>query len=46
MLNYSLTATDLVMYAKPIVFERPRRWQPGRVFKEFNCTHEWEGVAQ
>jgi hypothetical protein len=46
MLDYSLTATDPVMYAEPIVFERPRRWSPGRVFEEFNCTHEWEGGSE
>ena len=42
-LNYSLTATDPVMFAEPIVFERSRQWSPGRVFEEFNCAHEWEG---
>lgn len=42
-LDYSLTATDPVMYAEPIVFARQREWSPGRVFEEFNCTHEWEG---
>ena len=45
-LDYSLTATDPLMYAEPIVFERQRRWQPGRVFEEFNCAHEWEGAGQ
>ena len=45
-LNYSLTATDPVMFAEPIVFERSRQWSPGRVFEEFNCTHEWEGEAE
>jgi hypothetical protein len=23
-----------------------RRWQPGCVFEEFNCAHEWEGAEQ
>ena len=45
-LNYSLTATDPVMYSEPIVFERPRQWSPGRVFEEFNCTHVWEDEAE
>ncbi len=45
-LNYSLTATDPVMYAEPIVLERSRQWQPGRVFEDFNCAHEWEGAEQ
>lgn len=41
-LNYSLTATDPLMYAEPIVLEHSRRWAPGSVIEEFNCAHEWE----
>lgn len=46
VLNHTLTAIDPVMYAEPIVMEWPRRWSPGSVFEEFNCTHEWEGGAE
>ncbi len=42
MLNYSLTATDPVMYAEPIIMERSRRWFPGGELGEFDWACEWE----
>ncbi len=43
MLNYSLTATDPVMFTAPITMERSRRWTPGVEIPPFNCVAEWEG---
>jgi len=42
MLNYSLTATDPVMFTAPIIMERQRRWTPGVEIPPFNCVAEWE----
>ena len=46
VLNHSLTATDPVMYAEPIVLEWLRRWSPGSVIDEFDCAVDWESESE
>jgi hypothetical protein len=43
-LNYSLVATDPVMFNEPIRLERAWRWQPGTEMYQFDCVPEWENV--
>lgn len=44
-LNYSLIATDPVMFSEPIRLERAWRWQPGTDMFEFDCVPEWDSAA-
>ena len=44
-LNYSIVATDPVMFKEPIRLERAWRWQPGTEMFEFDCVPEWEDAA-
>lgn len=41
-LNYSIVATDPLMFSEPIRLERAWRWQPGTEMFEFDCVPEWE----
>ena len=41
-LNYSIVATDPVMFDEPIRLERAWLWQPGTEMFEFDCVPEWE----
>ena len=41
-LDYSLVATDPVMFSEPIRLERAWRWQPGTEMYQFDCVPEWE----
>jgi hypothetical protein len=43
-LNYSINATDPVMFSEPIRLERAWRWQPGTEMFEFDCVPEWENA--
>ena len=43
-LDYSMVATDPVMFSEPIRLERAWLWQPGTVMYEFDCVPEWENV--
>ena len=43
-LNYSMVATDPVMFSEPIRLERAWLWQPGTEMFEFDCVAEWENV--
>lgn len=42
-LDYTIVATDPVMFAEPVHLERAWRWQPWRQMYEFECVAEWEG---
>ena len=44
-LNYSIVATDPVMFSEPIRLERAWRWQPGTEMFEFDCVPEWENAG-
>ena len=46
VLIHSLTATDPVMYAEPIVVQWQRRWSPGSVIDEFDCAVDWESESE
>jgi hypothetical protein len=41
-LNYSIVATDPVMFSEPLRLERAWLWQPGTEMFEFDCVPEWE----
>jgi hypothetical protein len=41
-LNYSMVATDPVMFSEPVRLERAWLWQPGTEMFEFDCVPEWE----
>jgi hypothetical protein len=43
-LDYSIVATDPVMFSEPIRLERAWRWQPGTEMFEFDCVPEWTDV--
>jgi hypothetical protein len=43
-LDYSIVATDPVMFSEPIRLERAWLWQPGTEMFEFDCVPEWENV--
>jgi hypothetical protein len=43
-LDYSIVATDPVMFSEPIRLERAWLWQPGTEMYEFDCVPEWENV--
>lgn len=43
-LDYSMIATDPVMFSEPIRLERAWLWQPGTEMFEFDCVPEWEDV--
>jgi len=42
-LDYTIVATDPVMFTAPVRLERAWRWQPGTEMYEFDCVAEWEG---
>jgi hypothetical protein len=44
-LEYSLTATDPVMFTEPLTFEKSRPWTPGIELQPFNCVARWEDAA-
>jgi hypothetical protein len=44
-LNYSIVATDPIMFDEPIRLERAWRWQPGTEMFDFDCVPEWEDAA-
>jgi len=41
-LDYSMVATDPVMFSEPVRLERAWLWQPGTEMFEFDCVPEWE----
>ena len=42
-LNYTIVATDPVMFTAPVELERGWRWQPGtEMVEDFDCIAEWE----
>ncbi|MFP6829725.1 MAG: DUF6152 family protein [Gammaproteobacteria bacterium] len=41
-LDYTIIATDPVMFTEPVRLERAWRWQPGTEMYEFDCVGEWE----
>ncbi len=41
-LNYTIVATDPVMFSAPVELERGWRWEPGTEMVEFDCVAEWE----
>jgi hypothetical protein len=41
-LDYTIVATDPVMFTEPVRLERAWRWQPGTEMYEFDCVGEWE----
>ena len=42
-LNYTIVATDPVMFTAPVELERGWRWQPGiQMVEEYDCVAEWE----
>jgi hypothetical protein len=42
-LDYTIVATDPVMFTEPVRLERAWRWQPGTEMYEFGCVAEWQG---
>ena len=42
-LEYSITATDPVMFNSPITIELLRSWTPGIEVPPYNCLAEWDG---
>jgi hypothetical protein len=42
-IDYTIVATDPVMFAEPVRLERAWRWQPGTEMYEFDCVAEWQG---
>lgn len=41
-LDYTLVATDPLMFTEPVTLERSWLWQPGVEMFEFDCVAEWE----
>jgi hypothetical protein len=42
-LEYSITATDPVMFNSPVTIELLRSWTPGIEVPPYNCLAEWDG---
>ena len=40
-LDYTLVATDPVVFSAPVTLERSWLWQPGLEMYEFDCVAEW-----
>lgn len=41
-LDYTIVATDPVMFSEPVQLERSWLWQPGLELYEFDCVAEWK----
>ena len=41
-LDYTIVATDPVMFTAPVRLERAWRWQPGTEMYEFDCVAAWQ----
>jgi hypothetical protein len=41
-LDYTIVATDPVMFTTPVRLERAWRWQPGTEMYEFDCVAAWK----
>lgn len=42
-LDYTLVATDPVMFSEPVRLGRAWAWEPGRKIEEFDCVADWNG---
>ena len=43
-LDYTIVATDPVMFSAPVELERAWRWQPGlQIVENFDCVADWGG---
>ena len=42
-LDYTIVATDPVVFSAPVELERGWRWQPGlQMVEDFDCVADWE----